>query len=174
MLEIITMLLLGIVGALMIILILLQRGRGGGLAGAFGGAGGQSAFGTKAGDVFTKITVIFAVIWVALACANILLLRHNAAGNFGGGQKAIADEPALSSSTDDKEGTGKDNVGKDDATDGSAIIPDLPDLSPPKSESSKAETESETKADVPESSDAKTPADAPAETPETKAETENK
>ena len=36
----------------LIALVLIQRGRGGGLAGAFGGAGGQSAFGTKAGDVF--------------------------------------------------------------------------------------------------------------------------
>lgn len=36
--------------------ILLQRGRGMGLAGAFGG-GGSSAFGAKTGDVFTWITV---------------------------------------------------------------------------------------------------------------------
>ena len=36
---------------------MLQRGKGGGLAGALGGMGGQSAFGTKAGDLFTKITV---------------------------------------------------------------------------------------------------------------------
>ena len=35
-------------GLLLIFIILLQRGRGGGLAGAFGGAGGQSALGTKA------------------------------------------------------------------------------------------------------------------------------
>ncbi len=27
------------------------------MAGAFGGMGGQSAFGTKAGDLFTKITI---------------------------------------------------------------------------------------------------------------------
>ena len=42
----------------LILLVLIQRGRGGGLAGAFGGMGGQSAFGTKAGDVFTKITAV--------------------------------------------------------------------------------------------------------------------
>ncbi|MCH7990305.1 MAG: preprotein translocase subunit SecG, partial [Planctomycetes bacterium] len=56
-----------LVGFLLIFIILLQRGRGGGLAGAFGGLGGQSAFGTKAGDVFTKITIVLAVVWVALA-----------------------------------------------------------------------------------------------------------
>ena len=42
----------------LICLVLIQRGKGGGLAGAFGGPGGSSAFGTKAGDVFTKITII--------------------------------------------------------------------------------------------------------------------
>lgn len=56
-----------IAGIFMMMIILLQRGRGGGLAGAFGGAGGQSAFGTKAGDVFTWITVVTATVWVLLA-----------------------------------------------------------------------------------------------------------
>ncbi len=62
-----SMTLLIIVGILLMIVILLQRGRGGGLAGAFGGAGGQSAFGTRAGDVFTKITAVMAFIWITLA-----------------------------------------------------------------------------------------------------------
>ena len=51
----------------MILLVLIQRGRGGGLAGAFGGQGGQSAFGTRAGDVFTKITVVVAIVFILLA-----------------------------------------------------------------------------------------------------------
>ncbi len=50
----------------MILLILVQRGRGGGLVGALGGPGGQSAFGTKAGDLFTRITVVTAAIWIFL------------------------------------------------------------------------------------------------------------
>ena len=58
------------VGLFLMFVILLQRGRGGGLAGAFGGLGGQSAFGTKAGDVFTVITVVTVVIWVVLACVT--------------------------------------------------------------------------------------------------------
>jgi preprotein translocase subunit SecG len=59
--------LLLLIGLLLIFVILLQRGRGGGLAGAFGGAGGQSAFGTKAGDVFTRITIGIAIAWVTMA-----------------------------------------------------------------------------------------------------------
>ena len=58
----------------LILLVLIQRGRGGGLAGAFGGAGGQSAFGTKAGDVFTKITVAVAACWILLCILSLNVL----------------------------------------------------------------------------------------------------
>ena len=69
---------LGMVGVILMFVVLMQRGRGGGLAGAFGGMGGQSAFGTKAGDVFTKITVVIAVLWVILAGASGFALRAGA------------------------------------------------------------------------------------------------
>jgi preprotein translocase subunit SecG len=62
----ITYVLVGVVSAFMICLVLIQRGRGGGLAGAFGGVGGSSAFGTRAGDVFTRITIVTASVWIAL------------------------------------------------------------------------------------------------------------
>ena len=58
----------------LILLVLIQRGRGGGLAGAFGGAGGQSAFGTKAGDVFTKITIGVAAFWILLCILALNIL----------------------------------------------------------------------------------------------------
>lgn len=64
------------IGLILIAVILLQRGRGGGLAGAFGGMGGQSAFGTKAGDVFTKITIVLATIWIVLGCVCVLLASN--------------------------------------------------------------------------------------------------
>jgi preprotein translocase subunit SecG len=67
--------LLGILLALssfiLIVLILIQQGRGGGLAGAFGGMGGQSAFGTKAGDLFTKITIFVAAFWILMCVATV-------------------------------------------------------------------------------------------------------
>jgi len=55
----------------LIVLILLQRGRGGGLAGALGGMGGQSAFGSKAGDMFTKITSGVAIFWILLCIGSL-------------------------------------------------------------------------------------------------------
>ncbi len=57
-----------LVSALLVLVILMQRGRGGGLAGAFGsGGGGNSAFGTKIGDVFTTVTVVLFVIFLLLS-----------------------------------------------------------------------------------------------------------
>ena len=68
----------------MILLVLIQRGRGGGLAGAFGGQGGQSALGVRAGDVFTKITVVVAVVWVLLAGLLGISMRAKAANELAG------------------------------------------------------------------------------------------
>src|SRR5262249_31177775 len=53
-------------GVIIILWILIKRGKGGGMAGAFGAAGGSSAFGSRAGDQFTRITLITALIWVLL------------------------------------------------------------------------------------------------------------
>src|SRR5881394_2780785 len=60
----------------LILVILVQRGRGGGLTGALGGMGGQSAFGTKAGDLFTRITIVVAAIWVILSMASLKILNN--------------------------------------------------------------------------------------------------
>jgi preprotein translocase subunit SecG len=53
-------------GIFLVGLVLIQRGKGGGLAGAFGGAGGSSAFGSRAGDTFTKVTIYVAAVWILL------------------------------------------------------------------------------------------------------------
>lgn len=60
-----------LVSILLILLVLIQRGKGGGLAGAFGGVGGQSAFGSRAGDTFTRITIYFAIVWLLLIMITI-------------------------------------------------------------------------------------------------------
>ncbi len=57
-----------LISLFIVLIILLQRGRGGGLTGALGGAGGASAFGVKAGDIFTRITAISVLLWIVL-CA---------------------------------------------------------------------------------------------------------
>ena len=72
-----------ITATLLILLVLVQRGRGGGLAGAFGGMGGQSAFGTKAGDLFTKVTITVAAVWIGLGIATIVVLNSQSRGLLG-------------------------------------------------------------------------------------------
>ena len=60
----------------LIVLILIQRGKGGGLAGAFGGMGGSSAFGARTGDVFTKVTVGVAFAWILLSMVMVILTNR--------------------------------------------------------------------------------------------------
>lgn len=64
--SLLAMLLIGIC-LFLILVILLQKGRGEGLAGAFGGGGGSGAFGAKTGDVFTLITVVVAGMFVLVS-----------------------------------------------------------------------------------------------------------
>ena len=87
--------LLPVLSIFLILLILVQRGRGGGLVGAFGGMGGQSAFGAKAGDVFTRITIITVSIWIVL-CVWILLAMKPGANTRGSDfDEGRATEPAV-------------------------------------------------------------------------------
>lgn len=56
----------GVLAVLLMIVILLQRGKGVGLAGAFGGTGGATAFGAKTGDILTWVTIVGAVMLLTL------------------------------------------------------------------------------------------------------------
>jgi preprotein translocase subunit SecG len=60
-----------ITSLVLILIILVQRGRGGGLIGALGGSGGSSAFGSRAGDTFTRVTLILAGVWMLLIMVQI-------------------------------------------------------------------------------------------------------
>ncbi len=67
-----------VMSVLLMLIVLIQRGKGGGLAGAFGGAGGSSAFGSRAGDAFTKITLYMAAFWVVLIMIHVKIARSDA------------------------------------------------------------------------------------------------
>lgn len=99
------LLLLSFLSFMLIVIVLLQRGRGGGLAGALGGAGGQSAFGTKAGDVFTKITVGMAIIWVLVAGFSINIISWSRTVSYKGGADV---NPSLIPGKDDPAGENTD------------------------------------------------------------------
>ena len=63
----------------MILLILIQRGKGGGLIGALGGAGGSSPFGSRAGDQFTRWTIYIAIAWLFLTMIQVKAVQNDAA-----------------------------------------------------------------------------------------------
>lgn len=95
------MLVLFILALFLIVLVLIQKGRGGGLAGALGGMGGQSAFGTKAGDLFTRITIGVAAVWILVCILSVGVLSrasssrlHEDIFSVPGEQAADATAPA--------------------------------------------------------------------------------
>ena len=64
---------------LLIGVVLIQKGRGGGLSGAFGGAGGHSAFGSRTGDMFTWITVVLVSLFLLSAAVTVKWFRPTVA-----------------------------------------------------------------------------------------------
>jgi len=63
-------------GLFLILLVLIQRGKGGGLAGAFGGAGGSSPFGSRAGDAFTRLTIYVACVWLVVTLIQVRVIQN--------------------------------------------------------------------------------------------------
>ena len=63
-----------IVCVLLIGVVLLQKGRGGGLGAALGGGAG-SAFGTRTGDVFTWVTIVLAGLFLLMTIGMTLAFR---------------------------------------------------------------------------------------------------
>ncbi len=98
---------LSAISLFLILLVLVQRGRGGGLTGALGGMGGQSAFGTKAGDTFTRVTVVSATIWILCAILAVKLL-----GTQGGplGDANAAAPPTAPGAADQGAGAGLEGI----------------------------------------------------------------
>ena len=64
-------------GLLLMLIVLIQRGKGGGLAGAFGGVGGSSPFGSRAADQFVKITLYLAAVWVLFIMIHVKVVKYD-------------------------------------------------------------------------------------------------
>jgi len=86
-----------LVSLFLMLVILIQKPKGGGLSGAFGGAGGavQTAFGSRVGDLLTWVTVVCFALFLLLAMALTWQIRADSnagasgrtpAGQSGGGK----------------------------------------------------------------------------------------
>lgn len=85
-----------IVALLLILMVLFSPHQEGGLAGAFGGLGSESFFGTRAHQHVNRFTIVLAVAFV------ILVLAINRVGTPGAtpdGETPGTEEPAAPSST---------------------------------------------------------------------------
>src|SRR3984893_2915810 len=82
----------------LIIVVLLQSGKAADLAGAFGGAGSQTAFGPRgAANVLSKATTWWAVVF--MVCAMALVLRTDKAAEQGGSILQKYSKPAPKAAT---------------------------------------------------------------------------
>jgi preprotein translocase subunit SecG len=133
--------LLALTAIFLILLVLVQRGRGGGLSGALGGMGGQSAFGAKAGDVFTRVTIGTALFWILLCVASVKLL--------GGSSDKLSENMGESVPAPDG-GMMTRPLGVPDETDAAAEAPAASDTGAPATESA-----------TPPAGSSQTPAEAP-------------
>ncbi len=66
-----------IIGLSLMLIVLIQRGKGGGLAGAFGGVGGSSPFGSRAADQFVKFTLYLAAVWVLVIMIHVKVVKYD-------------------------------------------------------------------------------------------------
>jgi preprotein translocase subunit SecG len=59
----------------LVMIVLIQKAKGGGLSSAFGGMGASSLLGTKTGDVLTWVTISLAVVFLALGAVLVKFYR---------------------------------------------------------------------------------------------------
>jgi len=111
-----------LVSVVMILIVLIQRPQGGGLGGAFGAGGGsggagQTAFGTKTGDVLTWATIGIFVLFLCFAIGLNFATRPSAmnpqptisAPGGPGAQTPASDTPAQEEPS--QEETGQEDSG---------------------------------------------------------------
>lgn len=146
----------------LIVIVLLQKGKGTGFAGAFGagaGPGAETVFGPRAGQTLpVKLTYIAAAVFIVISMSMSLI-----AGRVGRGRAPDVIEGAdPSASSAVSTGLEEFGLGQNEAGAGSALPPPAPAATTP------AQTPAATATPAPEATPVETaPADeAPAETPQ--------
>ena len=78
----------------LLLVILLQQGRGGDIASAFGGASSQAAFGARSGaTLLTRATSVLAALFM-LSALGLAIMRHRGPESVVGGTAAPARQSA--------------------------------------------------------------------------------
>ena len=69
----------------LILIVLIQKGKGGGLSGAFGGGMASGILGSKTGDFLTWVTIVLVGVFLGLAVVMAKFYKPSV-GDFGAGQ----------------------------------------------------------------------------------------
>lgn len=77
-----------LVSVVLILVILIQKGRGGGLSGAFGGGMAGSLLGSKTGDFLTWVTIVLVAVFLLLAVVLARFYRP-AKEDYGAGSAQV-------------------------------------------------------------------------------------
>ena len=100
----------------LVLMILIQKGRGGGLSGAFGGAAAGGILGSKTGDFLTWVTIVLVGVFLTLAVVMAKFYRPDVS-DFGQAPPPRQELPASteqpSSSVDIEDTTDDANAGED-------------------------------------------------------------
>jgi len=84
-----------VVCLVLLMAILLQQGKGGDIAAAFGGSGSQTAFGARAGaTLLTRITTVTAVLFMIGSIGLGILWQRGGSSSVVSGKKAPISAPA--------------------------------------------------------------------------------
>lgn len=84
-----------IISVFLILVVLVQQGKGADLAGAFGGGGSQTAFGARgATTLLHKLTTAFFVLFVITSMALAILQARPRTSVMGGAQPSAPAAPA--------------------------------------------------------------------------------
>lgn len=107
----------------LILIILIQKGRGGGLSGAFGAAMASGILGSKTGDFLTWVTIVLVGVFLTLAVVMAKFYKPSAATDYDVSPQTqqqpleSAEQPAPSETTG--ETTGQTGAGQDANSPGS-------------------------------------------------------
>jgi preprotein translocase subunit SecG len=85
-----------IVAVVLTLVILIQKGRGGGLSAAFGGGMASGLLGSKTGDFLTWVTIVLVAVFLLLAVVLARFYRPQM-GEYGSDQATETQQPAPAS-----------------------------------------------------------------------------
>jgi len=81
----ITLVLFVVVSLALVLIVLIQKGRGGGLSSAFGGGMASGLLGSKTGDFLTWVTIVMVVVFLSLAVVMAKYYRPSVSGSSAAG-----------------------------------------------------------------------------------------